>query len=84
MSSRVYDTKQDNIRNKVEKIKASITLPFQPFLETCEMVSTQHSLNSKEVPTSEDLQIEASKVIGSFPWLALFLVPMLLKFTAHE
>lgn len=64
-SSKVYDTEQDNVRNKVEKIKASVSLPFQSFLGTREMVSIQHPLNSKEVPTNEESQVEVGKVVGT-------------------
>lgn len=64
MSSKVYDTEQDNVRNKVEQIKASVTLPFQSFLGSQEVVSIQHH-NSKEVPTNEESQLEVGKIVGT-------------------
>lgn len=65
MSSKVYDTEQDSIRSKVEKIKASVALPFHSLLGTREMVSIQHPLNSKEVPSNEESQVEVGKLVGT-------------------
>lgn len=65
MSSKVYDTEQDSIRSKVEQIKASVALPFHSLLGTREMVSIQHPLNSKEVPSNEESQVEVGKLVGT-------------------
>lgn len=64
MSSKVYDTEQDNVRNKVEQIKASVALPFQSFSGSREVDSIQH-LNSREVHTNEESQLEVGKVVGT-------------------
>lgn len=65
MSSKVYDTEQDSIRSKVEQIKASVALPFHSLLGTREMVSIQHPLNSEEVPSNEESQVEVGKLVGA-------------------
>ncbi|KAH9330725.1 hypothetical protein KI387_002833, partial [Taxus chinensis] len=61
-SSKLHDPEQDNARNKAEKIKASITLPFQPFHRACELTTIQHSPKSKEELSNQDLTIECLQV----------------------
>ncbi|GLJ17682.1 hypothetical protein SUGI_0308520 [Cryptomeria japonica] len=60
--SKMHDTEQDNVRNKVEHIKASITLPFRPFLGTCEIASIQHSPKIKENSSNQDVTNQSSQV----------------------
>lgn len=49
----------------MEQIKASVALPFHSLLGTREMVSSQHPLNSEEVPSNEESQVEVGKLVGA-------------------